>query len=174
MTLLNKMKIVAVIIVLIVIAFFGVKNVQAQVHVSNKSYDIMLSSLLAHSVNETSVDSIKDQILLDAREINEFEVSHIQGAQWIGYDDFDLSRVADLDKDSKIVVYCSVGYRSEKISEQLVNAGFTNVQNLYGGIFEWVNTGRDVVNPNGENTKDVHAYSKSWGVWLKKGKKVYN
>jgi rhodanese-related sulfurtransferase len=174
MTLLNKMKIVAVIIVLIVIAFFGVKNVQAQVHVSNKSYDIMLSSLLAHSVNETSVDSIKDQILLDAREINEFEVSHIQGAQWIGYDDFDLSRVADLDKDSKIVVYCSVGYRSEKISEQLVNAGFTNVQNLYGGIFEWVNTGRDVVDPNGEHTKDVHAYSKSWGVWLKKGKKVYN
>ena len=47
------------------------------------------------------------------------------------------------------------------------------VYNLYGGLFEWVNQGKEVVKPNGETTETVHAYSKSWGIWLKKGEKVY-
>jgi 3-mercaptopyruvate sulfurtransferase SseA len=70
-------------------------------------------------------------------------------------------------------VYCSVGYRSEKVSEQLRQAGYQTVYNLYGGIFEWKNQGHPVVNAEGEPTERVHAYNRSWGVWLKKGDKVY-
>jgi 3-mercaptopyruvate sulfurtransferase SseA len=67
-----------------------------------------------------------------------------------------------------------VGYRSEKISEKLKQAGFKDVSNLYGGIFEWVNQGNPVVDENGKITDNIHAYSKTWGVWLNKGVKVYN
>ena len=52
--------------------------------------------------------------------------------------------------------------------------GYKEVYNLYGGIFEWVNQGNRVV--TGENnsvTKQVHAYDKVWGTWLKEGVKVY-
>ncbi|MEL6718853.1 MAG: rhodanese-like domain-containing protein, partial [Bacteroidota bacterium] len=68
--------------------------------------------------------------------------------------------------------YCSVGYRSEKISEQLLEAGFKDVSNLYGGIFEWKNQDHEVVDEKGA-TEKVHAYDRVWGFWLKEGKKVY-
>ncbi|MER3327952.1 MAG: rhodanese-like domain-containing protein, partial [Candidatus Kapaibacterium sp.] len=88
-------------------------------------------------------------------------------------DDFELSRVQEISKDSKIVVYCSVGYRSEKIAEKLQGAGYTDVSNLYGGIFEWVNQDRAVVDDQNTPTTKVHAFSRVWGVWLNKGEKVY-
>ena len=44
---------------------------------------------------------------------------------------------------------------------------------MYGGIFEWVNEGFPVVNNQEKQTDNVHAYNKSWGIWLKKGVKVY-
>ncbi len=137
----------------------------------------MLKTLLSHTVNEISVDSlakIKDTVtLLDAREKPEYKVSYIEGATHIGYDNFDSTAVLKMDKSKPVVVYCSVGYRSEKISEKLRLMGFENVSNLYGGIFEWKNAGYPVKDINGE-TEKVHAFDKVWGVWLKKGEKVYD
>ena len=78
-----------------------------------------------------------------------------------------------VDKETTIVVYCSVGYRSEKVGERLKKAGFKKVLNLYGGIFDWVNKGFPVYDNSGNQTKKVHAYDKSWGKWLTKGEKIY-
>ena len=146
--------------------------------IQNKSYAFMLKGLLSHSVEEIPVAdflNLEGQVhLLDAREKNEFEVSSIQGAIWVGYDDFSMDRVEGLELTDTILVYCSVGYRSEKIAEQLEEAGFTNVRNLYGGIFEWKNQGGDVIDPDGQPTESIHAFDKTWGIWLKKGKRVYN
>jgi len=144
--------------------------------VESNPYGFMLNTLLDHSVPEVSVDEIpqnKEVILLDAREVNEFWISKIATARWVGYDDFSLDRVQDIPKDKKIVVYCSVGYRSEKVAEKLLKAGFNNVSNLYGGIFEWVNQGRIVFDSLEKKTSNVHAYNRAWGVWLKKGNKIY-
>ncbi len=57
---------------------------------------------------------------------------------------------AFIGEESKVVVYCSVGYRSEKIAEKLKAAGYKNVFNLYGGIFEWENQNLPVYDSNGE------------------------
>ena len=126
------------------------------------------------TVAELSKKDLSQMVLLDSREKKEYEVSHLKNAKWVGYDDFKLSRVNDVPKDASIVIYCSVGVRSEKIGEKLIAAGYTNVKNLYGSIFEWVNEGYPVYNTNGKPTDRVHAYSKTWGIWLKKGVKVYN
>jgi rhodanese-related sulfurtransferase len=152
-------------------------NLFGQKMVQSSTYQATLSTLLSHTVPEISVDSlakIKDEvILLDAREPQEYNVSHIANATCVGYDNFDKAAVKNLDKNKPVVVYCSVGYRSEKISEQLREMGFKNVSNLYGGIFEWKNQNQTVVNQKGP-TEKVHAYSPVWGVWLKKGEKVYD
>ena len=77
---------------------------------------------------------------LDAREQEEYEVSHIPDALYIGFKDFSKEEVLKLipNKEVSVVVYCSIGVRSEKIAKQLQLLGFKNVKNLYGGIFEWV------------------------------------
>jgi rhodanese-related sulfurtransferase len=151
--------------------------VYAQRRVQSGSYNTMLKALLKHTVPEISVDSLfkcsNNVILLDAREPNEYKVSRIQYAIPVGYNDFTLDAVSQISKDAAIVVYCSVGYRSEKITEKLRVAGFSNVSNLYGGIFEWKNQQHDVVDEQGNITQKVHAYNKMWGIWLTKGKKVY-
>ena len=114
-------------------------------------------------------------LILDAREVDEYRTSHIKNAIFVGYNSFSIDSVLNLiqDKNEKIVVYCSIGIRSEKIAQQLIKVGYTNVYNLYGGIFQWKNNGFKVVNSDEKETENVHVSSKYWAKWLKKGKIVY-
>ena len=136
----------------------------------NKSFDSKVARTIGFTVPLIGVDELaenqSDYILLDARELSEYEVSHIPGAKFIGYDNFDLNTLKDIPKDSPIVIYCSIGYRSEKIGEQLLNEGFINVKNLYGSLFEWVNSGNQVVDNQGVVTKKVHTYNRVWSKWV--------
>jgi len=144
--------------------------------VENDAFQTMLQDLLSHTVTEISVADVTetdDIFFIDAREKNEYKVSHIESAIWSGYDDFAPKRLKAIPKDAKVIVYCSVGYRSEKISEKMLEMGYTDVSNLYGGIFEWVNQKKPVVTVENEATDQVHAYDQDWGVWLQLGKKVY-
>lgn len=151
------------------------RNLQAPRHVSDRAYDLVLSTLLSDNVPAVSVDQIVSGAfhLLDARSFREFDVSHIPGAVWAGDEDFSLDRLTGLANHAPIAVYCSVGYRSERIAEYLRRQGYTNVVNVYGGIFEWVNRGHSVVTPAGDVTEAVHAYSRLWGVWLTRGERIY-
>lgn len=120
--------------------------------------------------------TLENYTILDAREFEEYQASHIPGARYIGYNAFDIKEtLKEVPKDKPLLVYCSIGYRSEKIGERLQKAGYENVTNLYGSIFEWVNRGNPVVDMKGEVTNEVHTYSKRWGRWVKnkKIKKVY-
>lgn len=125
------------------------------------------------SVNE--LRATKNIILLDSREENEFNVSHIKNSIYIGYNAFDAEKtVAKFkNRNDTIVVYCSIGVRSENTGVKLKKLGFKNVFNLYGGIFEWKNQGNEVVDNNNNVTEKVHAYSKEWSKYLLKGKKIY-
>jgi rhodanese-related sulfurtransferase len=107
------------------------------------------------------------------REKSEYEVSHIKNAMNFPYKKFKTEQISHISKDKKIVIYCSVGYRSEKTIEKLKKAGFKNCFNLYGGIFEWVNRGYSVYDKNQNLTTKTHAFSKGWGIWLEKGEKIY-
>lgn len=143
-----------------------------------KSFHKMIKTMLSHSVDEVYAKDLSYDssiVYLDAREIKEYNVSRIENAQWVGYDDFDLSRVKKLDKDKEIVVYCSIGYRSEKIAEKLKAEGFTNVSNMLGGIFEWANYENKLVDSSSLKTKKIHGFSRAWGIWLDgdKSEKVY-
>lgn len=145
---------------------------------AQQSIPKVLEQLNDNTVDYISVEDLHEiqaPLLLDAREKNEFEVSHLQNAVWVGYDDFDISKVLQQlpNKEKPIVVYCSIGVRSEDIGEQLKKAGYTNVKNLFGGIFEWKNKGYPVYNTNQQETEKVHAFSKYWGRFLTNAEKVY-
>ena len=111
-------------------------------------------------------------VLLDTRSPAEFRVSHLAGARFIEYDQLARYTFADLPREQPVVVYCTVGARSERLGERLHALGFRHVRNLYGGLFEWVNEGHPVVDAHGP-TLNVHPYSVLWSPWLNRGNKVY-
>ena len=96
-------------------------------------------------------------VLLDVRTAAEFDVSHLAGARRVDPDAASVS----LPKNTPIVTYCSVGYRSAKLAQRLQEAGFTDVRNLEGSIFQWANEGRPI-----EPGTKVHPYNKKWGALL--------
>ena len=172
-----KNKLLLLLLIFGTLLFWNNKTIaQNKRMVKSKSFDLLLKKLLSHDVPEISVDNLhnlKDTVLLlDAREAAEYNVSHLSNAKAVGYKSFNIDSLQNTNKNQLIVVYCSVGYRSEKIAEKLMNAGFTNVQNLYGGIFEWKNKKLDVYDGNGI-TNNVHPYNNTWGMWLKNGNKEY-
>ncbi|WP_130734069.1 rhodanese-like domain-containing protein [Flavobacterium sp. J27] len=147
---------------------------------SQKEISDVIARYNKNTVPYISVEDTKDKndssIILDAREKAEFNVSHLKNATYIGYNEFDTAQfqVQFPDKEMPIIVYCSLGIRSEIIAEKIMNLGYTNVHNLYGGIFEWKNKGNAVFTNEGVETEEVHAFSKTWGKYLIKGIKVYN
>lgn len=121
-----------------------------------------------------SLRSNNDEVvLLDARPSNEYEVSHIKGARHIGYEDFSIEDIWAIDREAEVVLYCSVGQRSEEIGKKLMNMGFSNVRNLYGSIIEWVNQGNEVVDSSGEPTRRVHVHERRRAKWLRNGKGIF-
>ena len=148
----------------------------AQAQTTNRAYGAMLEAMYKKSVPLVTVAELKKMpnvVLLDTRAKREYDVSHLPNARWVGYDDFELKRVQGIPKQANVVLYCSVGARSEQVGEKLLAAGYQHVHNLYGSLFEWVNEGNPVVDNQGKQTQQVHAYSRVWGVWLRKGEKVY-
>lgn len=127
------------------------------------------------SVEESRMLQLKgDIVILDTREQHEYDVSHLKGAQFVGYNTFSAEEVSEKikNKNTPLLVYCSLGIRSEEIGEQLEKAGYTNVRNIYGGIFEWKNNEFPVVNMSEHATDSIHTFSKAWSKWLTKGIKV--
>ena len=126
------------------------------------------------SVQELAMPKTKAHIL-DTRETKEYNVSHIKNSIHVGYDLFNLDSILKQfpDKDKKLVVYCSIGIRSERIAEKLNKVGYTNVFNLYGGIFEWKNNDFIIFDSNENETENIHAFNKEWSKWLLKGRKVF-
>jgi rhodanese-related sulfurtransferase len=115
-------------------------------------------------IKPDSLDNIK-YLLLDTREKEEFEISHIKNAIYAGYQNFSIDQFKSINKDTTIVIYCSVGYRSSKIAQKFIKAGFKDVRNLYGGIFEWVNQNREILK-NSTPTDTLHTYENSWESYI--------
>ena len=81
-------------------------------------------------------------IVIDMRNHYESEIGHFKNAICPDVDTFreEIQMVVDdfkNDKDKKFLLYCTGGIRCEKASAFLINEGFENVSQLYGGIIEY-------------------------------------
>lgn len=80
----------------------------------------------------------KDKVpfVLDVREPQEFEMGHIEGAKLIPLGSLP-DRMAEVPKDKPVVVVCRSGNRSSRAAAFLTEQGFTNIENLMGGMIAW-------------------------------------
>ncbi len=101
----------------------------------------------AAPVAETTVTELKARIdrgdrlfILDVREPNEFQICRIPGTTLIPLGELPrrLNELPQGPDAPDIVVHCKMGGRSAKAVRQLTEKGFTRVQNLKGGILEWI------------------------------------
>lgn len=133
----------------------------------NAAFEKTVNKLLSYTIPVISVEDVYQNMdtytLLDAREWEEYKISHLPNARFVGYKTFSANQLKGVDKKAPLIVYCSVGYRSEKVGEKLKAMGYENVHNLYGSIFEWVNHEFPIVNIEGESTRQLHTYNRDWG-----------
>ncbi|WP_411274417.1 rhodanese-like domain-containing protein [Daejeonella sp.] len=159
---------------LISIVFFAIE-IKAQT--MDSEFKLLLDSIYDRNIPQVSVEEFiqlnkNDLFVLDIREEEEYVVSHLKNARHAGYFWFDMRKVYDIPEKAQVVLYCSIGIRSEKIAQKLITAGYKNVYILYGGIFEWVNSGQPVYKSNGVQTSEIHTYTKKWARWVEKGTRV--
>lgn len=113
-----------------------------------------------------STSQMLPPILIDVRSEEEYATSHLPGALFGGNEAALQSALAPKSSQTPIVVYCSVGYRSGRLAQEIKAAGFENVFNLEGSIFAWANERRPLANAQGYVSK-VHPYNAQWGQLLK-------
>lgn len=104
-------------------------------------------------------------LLLDAREAEEFQVSHIDGAVRAATVRAALNAIQADSREPTVVVYCSVGYRSSRLVSWLKARGVKKVFNLEGSLFQWANEGRPLARGEQPATR-VHPYDDDWGELL--------
>lgn len=96
------------------------------------------------TVSEASTMRDAGAFVLDVREPDEWNESHIPGATLIPLGQL-ASRVNEVPKDQEIVVMCRSGNRSQEGRDILLAAGFTNVTSMAGGINQWKAAGLETV-----------------------------
>lgn len=81
----------------------------------------------------------EDFLLLDVRNSFEYEICKLPNALLIPMSNIPTN-IKHIPKDKPVIVYCHHGMRSASVIEYLSqNHGFTNLQNLRGGINAWAN-----------------------------------
>ena len=101
--------------------------------------------------------------LIDVRAAEEFQVSHLPGAKHLT--SAEAIAAAHPNRDTHLVVYCSVGYRSAAVAAELEQLGYRQVYNLRHSIFAWANAQQPLVNAQGPTDK-AHPFNFLWGRLL--------
>jgi rhodanese-related sulfurtransferase len=109
-------------------------------------------------------------VLLDVRTPEEQDLSQLRGAQRLNVRHPNIAAL-EIPADATVVVYCSIGYRSASIVEDLERAGIQNVYNLEGGLFDWANQDRPIYRGE-ERVREVHPFNRVWGLLLERGRRA--
>lgn len=133
-----------------------------EIRVRYPAVPVLSTAQLAGWLNREPSDTL---LLLDVRAPDEYAVSHLRGAVNAADAEAALAAIAAAGADRRVVLYCSVGYRSADLAARLIERGCTNVFNLEGSIFQWANEGRPVYRGD-EQVSVVHPFDPDWGRLL--------
>jgi len=104
-------------------------------------------------------------VLLDVRTPDEWDVSHLPGAQRVDHGTSAEAALSRATADTDVVVYDAVGYRAAELATRLRVVGFTHVESLDGSIFKWANEHRPLVRDR-DPVRRVHPYTQFCGRLL--------
>lgn len=84
------------------------------------------------------LDEQREFVLLDCREQIEYDFARIEGARLLPMSEIQ-SRFDELEplREQHLVIHCHHGGRSMQVTQWLRGQGFTQVQNMGGGIEAW-------------------------------------
>lgn len=82
------------------------------------------------------IKSSKPYLLLDVREVEEFEQGHIKSAILMPWHTID-KKITGIKKDKEIIVYCTVNPRALRAAKSLEDLGYKNVSILKYGYEGW-------------------------------------
>lgn len=87
--------------------------------------------------------------LFDVREKEEWLTGHIPKAIHLskGLIERDIESLLPHGEHEKIIVYCSGGYRSVLVAENLQKMGYQNVYSLESGLRSWIERGYELSYP---------------------------
>jgi rhodanese-related sulfurtransferase len=121
-----------------------------------------------------------DHLIVDVRTAEERSVSMIPGA--ISQEQFERSLMSStsgsgsssgeptfvsVNKDTKILVCCTIGYRSSQHARKLRVQGY-DAANLEGGIVAWTQEGLPLMHRSSDGkespTTEVHVFGKQWAL----------
>lgn len=87
---------------------------------------------------EEAINTNETAVIIDVRTDMEFRMGHIPNAIQIDLFSPQLqAKIAALDKEKKYLVYCRSGARSAQACSMMGHMGFSDLSNLYGGLFDW-------------------------------------
>ena len=141
------------------------QDVPPRLQTGHAELDDKLSDMVTADENALSAGearAIEGAVYLDAREMEEYTVSHLPNALHIGYNDINYSILEGVNFNTPIIIYCTVGYRSERIANKLRDKGYLNVYNLYGSLYAWKLAGYPIVDNDGQPTERIHTYNRKW------------
>ncbi len=93
---------------------------------------------VAREISASDVFLKKDvgAFILDVRDADEFAAFHIAGSTLIPLGELE-ARLQEVPRDKEIIVVCRSGNRSASGRDVLLNAGYTNVSSMTGGLKDW-------------------------------------
>jgi NADPH-dependent 2,4-dienoyl-CoA reductase/sulfur reductase-like enzyme/peroxiredoxin family protein/rhodanese-related sulfurtransferase/TusA-related sulfurtransferase len=98
--------------------------------------NIITGRVKSCSWREIEKTTNKDTLLLDVRTADEFALGTIHGAVNIPIDEL-RERMEEISRDKRVIVFCGIGLRGYVACRVLSQHGFSNVENLSGGIKTW-------------------------------------
>ena len=130
---------------LVLVIGFGVFNYQT---ISSPVGNQSQSELIQQRGNYLSVDEANQYrnagaFMLDVRTPAEWLEVHIPGATLIPLDELGF-RMNELPADEKIVIYCLTGNRISQALDILLNAGYSDIFSMDGGIQDWIAAGYEI------------------------------
>ncbi|MDW8326004.1 MAG: rhodanese-like domain-containing protein [Anaerolineales bacterium] len=96
------------------------------------------------SVTEAATMREAGAFILDVRQPEEWMEYHIPGSTLIPLDQLS-ARLSEVPRDREIVVVCRSGNRSQQGRDILLQAGFTRVTSMAGGLRRWAASGLPTV-----------------------------
>lgn len=137
-------------VMVVVVVFFSIGLTSCKTNLSQvglggdspagTTQNLEVQEISIHQANQLYQEKVA---FLDVRTPQEWNEAHVPGATLLPMEDL-ANRVNELPQGLELVVYCRSGNRSAQAVRVLLEAGFTDVYSMDGGLSDWIAAGYEV------------------------------
>ena len=136
--------------------FLSIQFANAHSKVLQRTEAAVITASEIHAM-QNSDDWNERFVIVDVRAKTETDVSIIPGA--ITKSEFE--RTLDQHRDKAVIVYCTIGHRSERYARKIRAKGW-RTYNYKGSILDWCERQFSLMTTDGMATNCVHTYSSKY------------